>query len=43
MKVLKKMVETVGRVLNTVIGGDFTRPVDDILKRYPRLPAYGWI
>ncbi len=42
MKALKKMVGTVGRVLNTVIGVDFTSPVDDFLKRYPHMLSYGW-
>jgi hypothetical protein len=44
MKVLKKMVETVGRVLTTVIGGDFIRPLDDFLKKeYLHMPIYGWV
>jgi hypothetical protein len=44
MKVLKKMVEIIGRELTIIIGGGLSRPLDDYLKReYSHMPITWWV
>jgi len=40
MNIIQKAVETVGQVIEAVLGQDFDTPVNDALRKYPDL-RYG--
>jgi len=40
MNIIQKAVATVGQVIGTVLGQDFTLPANEVLEKYPNLP-YG--